>query len=426
VLIKVFICICPSKLDGFLELSLNELNVTVFAEISEQALIDNIQESGLPDILVIDEESLSQENINLFAPIKTKYFFSAKQLDGWQNLKKNEWKVIYDDISSRQDVKVLTSDFSPIPIDLFKLLPKCICDIYLLKSKAGEKDYVKLFNKDEAIDEARLEGYKSKGVKFLNVEHDYKIQILNIISNNTYQDLIENDNLSTVDSGHKAAKELIKALGFSSASTQVVDAIIENFQTNLLKAKSPTASLIKNLLDTKGDVYFKKSYLINLVCFNVLKKFEWNSKSHSERITYMTLMSDLTLKDSEVLINTSERFSKAELTDESMKRVQNHAKAAHDLCLNFEERPFELEKFLLQHHGQRNGIGFNDTVPSHLNVFLQLYKTVEDFCVEILLKTESEIEADNIDIPQIISNLDSRYSSPKVKDYLNIIEGSFN
>ena len=415
-------------MEGFLELSLNELNISVIAETSHDAIAENIREMGPPDILVIDDQNLSNEHLEIFDPIKTKYVFAKESIDGWKNLKKNEWKVIYDDIISREEVVVDSHEYSAIPIFLFSLLPKSICDIYLMRTKNSQESYTKLINKDEELDQDRIESYKSKGVENLYVEQEYKIQILNLISNSTYQDIVDSDSegLNSVDSGHKAAKELINALGFSSTSTQIVDAIIENFQTNLLKAKSPTSSMIKSLLDSKGDIYFKKSYLINLVCFNVLKSFEWNSHSHTERITYLTLMSDLTLKDSEVLINTTERINNAGLAKETKKRVESHAKAAHDLCLQFKERPFELETFILQHHGQRNGVGFSDTVPTHLNLFLQLYKTVEDFCIELLLKTENEEEVENIQISEIISGLDKRYSSPKVRDYLDIIQGSFN
>ncbi|EQC51625.1 hypothetical protein [Bacteriovorax sp. DB6_IX] len=399
---KLYICVKPDGLDNLLEMALSgHSQLQVLLEKDTDSLINTINYIGTPDILIIDDENLRNTTTDEFESIHTKILvYEQKQfIEDWECLDKANWqqvtKRVLDDLGSENQ----PTDYSTIPFHLLKNINSPICDVYIEILKSGASHKIKLFNKNEEIDQPTVEKYLDKGIVHGFIETDNKEQFLNIISNQLYSKMMDSPSEEIVGKSLDTAITLLKEIGFNSTSTQLFDGVVENINKTLSQSKSKDLNLIKDLLESKSSRYYKLANLTSLLSMRVLQMSSWSSHIHQEILVYTALMANVTLDKEEMLFITDEEtLAKSSLSEEDKSNIIHHAQSAYNLVQSDKDKPADADMFILEHHASKSGIGLNTALSSQNHKLTIVFRICEDFTIELLKLKEmnKHIKLDNI------------------------------
>lgn len=405
---SAFICLSQESLQDLVQIALAGLDqLEVFVEEDPQNLITSMSFADSVDLLILDDTTLSKINETYFEEVPYRILFSNDEKENWECYENSNWAQAchhFIDIACQNNNK---TQYAKIPFKILKSLDQPVCDIFLEITKEGNPHYIKLFNSFEDIDQSVVEKYLDKGVTTGVVLEEYKDQLLNSLSNKLYDKLINSPSEQIIGQALDTSLSLLKEIGFNSTTTQLIDGVIENINRSLAGKQFDDLKLIKDLLTSQSSRYYKKSHMTALLGCRVIQMAEWGTHLHQEMFSFLSLMADICLDKEEMLFITSrEQLDSTSLTTNEKDKVWTHARDSYHLLQEYQDKPLDVDLLILEHHGNKNGVGFNNQLSPQLHKLTLIYRICEDFTIELLKLHEMEAQVKLIDI---FENLASRH-----------------
>jgi hypothetical protein len=146
---------------------------------------------------------------------------------------------------------------------------------------------------------------------------------------------------------------------------------------------------------------------------------EWGSKDQQVKISFVAFFHDIALQDEKLLLLHSDKdIETAQLTDSEQKKVKEHAvRAAHFLAKYYSSLPLGVDIIVKQHHGSRNGIGFN--LSQNISPLAIVFIVAEEWALWAI-KYENDVEM--LDRKRVITYLRHKYNLPAFKKALSSLD----
>ncbi len=276
-------------------------------------------------------------------------------------------------VTPKKMVEKIIPDFVPIPIKHFLFINETICDLYVKLSEIPENfHFVKRIPAGEIFSKEFIKRYIRKGLQQLHILKCDRIKFINSFS---YQliDTLEDDKLSMEDriSSTEVAFETVAGLfqqnKVNEENMELAQAGLKSVMTIVSQSGNLFNNLLTNLIDLKTSYLFKHIVIINFLGIRVIKKMHWEKEEHLIKFSFACFFHDIFLENErQAKVKTPEELDL--LTDREERDITyEHAWTASQLALKTREIPLEVENIIMQHHGQKNGIGFlPQLTPDHL------------------------------------------------------------
>ncbi len=304
---------------------------------------------------------------------------------------------------------------TPFPVDFF----------LRIKRSEDEFQFIKRLHANELFDDEEIEKFKKHNVTQLFIQkNDYK----------TFLDFSLKINLnkkpaSKMNSAfnYHLTREVLSLMGVDEELEKTVSTNIKEMEANL--ASNEALANYLNLIKKSPDSFaYAHSSLVALILNKVVGKFDWDSKMIREKICYAAFFHDLTLVDDKLTRVHSEEdlykeatveyefLSQSKLRDKVFKdfeveQILQHALNAAIIIEKIPSIPSGVGQIVREHHGSKNGIGFNNSQSISLQPLSMLFMVVEDFVHE-MMKLEKITKAD---LQKIVKNLSLIYLKSNYK-----------
>ena len=390
--ISVYVCVKNDALLTFIRTYLDGAkNIDLHIEQSGSALLTSLSLNDTPELLILDENRANALDLDEFNDIPNKIVFSASgdtTYANWSHYSADRWKEAIDKFI--EGVGNIEADtYAKFPFKILKSVEIPVCDIYLEIKRDGSPHHIKLFKMNEPINQDQVENYLDKGVVTGKIDKDAKMQFLNSISNMLYMKMKDGFAPDIVGNSLDTAVSILKDVGFNSTSTQLLDGVVESINTTLSSNKTKNVKVITDLLNSQSSRFYKKAHITSMLGIQVLAQEEWASHKHQELMTYLSLMCDVTLTKPEMLfIRDKKQLDDSSLSQEDKQIVWSHARDAFELMQNYKECPIETDLLVLEHHGNKNGIGFPNVIQTNVSKITLIFRICEDFTIEVLKNKE--------------------------------------
>lgn len=254
------------------------------------------------------------------------------------------------------------SDFCRIKTKLLLAVFPLKADIFIRLSKVK---YIKLFLEGDAFDANDLDKYTiKKGVVYLYIQkNDIKEFIekynedLQKYMKPSYQ-LTVTEMIDLNEQIHETLHELGAKVGF----TPEVQTLVRTHVRMTVKSigKMPTLSVIVNRLEKfKGKYIYAHSMMAGYIGCAIALRMEWGSDSTFQKLSYASILHDITLDNHELADCVSvEEAKNRGFTKKEVDDFQAHPTAAASLIAKFPEIPPDVDTVLAQHHEKPDGTGF--------------------------------------------------------------------
>ncbi|EQC45696.1 hypothetical protein [Bacteriovorax sp. Seq25_V] len=401
---KVFLYLKNDSALPMIQVYLNGYKgIQVFVQHDSAAFKNDLSFIGFPDALFIEEEFISQdikENLDIIEQ-KICVTTEDKEIDGYRCFNRKNWEKACEDCFANLGENLEAEEFSDVPFHILKKVITPVCDIYIQISKNGLPHRIKLFHATEAVDQMTVEKYLDKGVRNASVKSSDKLQFLNSISNQIYTEMLMSPTDNIVGKALDTALILLKDIGFNSTSTQLIEGVVDAINEKLSHTKDGDLLAIKDLLNSKTSRYFKKAHLVSMLCGKIIELSSWGTHKHQNLMTFVALMADMTLDKEEMLFLTDKKSLEESSLDETDKsNVWTHSRDAFHMIQAYRDRPLETDLLILEHHGNKNGVGFSEQISTNLNKLTIIYRICEDFTIELLKLNEMNLDIKIMDIFQ--------------------------
>jgi hypothetical protein len=282
------------------------------------------------------------------------------------------------------DVEMPT--FYPIEIDHFLVMEKTVCDVYFERAntKGTGVRYIKRIMKDFKYPHDIIREFKEGGMTHLYILSDYRLEFINAMTND-FINMMKSKEASTIQKMAATGRvqqifnEKFNADGFTEEAEKIAKEAIQSI-TALLSSSKNLKELLDNLLANQNSHMYIHCQSIAYVADKVIDNMEWGSKEQKEKLNFIIFMHDSVLQnDLEATIKSEEELDSSSLDDTAKERVRTHASKIAAKFQELSHLPFGSDTIIMQHHGTRNGIGFNPEPPNNLSPLAIVFFVCEQF-----------------------------------------------
>ncbi|WP_372655118.1 hypothetical protein [Halobacteriovorax sp.] len=312
-------------------------------------------------------------------------------------------------------------EFVKFPISFFYNMDKAVVNIFICIQKKEGLKYILRYAKNDIIELEELKNYQSKGMSYLFIVESDKDELNNTLSNSTCYEVATENTLESMNNALELASSLFHETGYSPASIQLIEELNLSLFNKLEQEskRSPKGALIKNILDSKDSIFFKKVSLHSVLGMDILKKEEWAMQRHYELFNFMSLFCDIALTKTDMIyVSTQEEFDESKYSKEDSEVLETHALIAFDLLDGYQAKPINVDLLILEHHGNKSGIGFSGNVGSSLNKIVVISRIAETLALELL---KSERDHLNYSFEDVVERVDEKYDSQRVRNILKSV-----
>ncbi|MCO4795004.1 MAG: hypothetical protein KC493_14910 [Bacteriovoracaceae bacterium] len=359
-----------------LVISRNKIGEEDSAQLLYEYISSNDTEIGLIILGSVeqsmDDVAIVQDNINDFEET----IRSASKILG-----------VNEDVLSK---KVLP-DYIPIPLNYFFPLDTTACDVFIrIKKGPDEYQFVKRIHAGDTYSKTMVQKYIDQGLNNFYIPKDMQKNFTNSASDQLvakleqdYEDIDEH--ITLMSQSMDMALNDIKNMGFTSATIQLTESIIDNIIETT--EKSPEMSgFLRKIVNSKTSYMYQHCHMTSIVANECLKKLKLNKDNNFQRLAYASFFKDISLVDNEELakISTFDELENKELSDEDWDLVFNHALEASIMVRKQSEVPLGVDDIIKVHHGSQNGKGFSTVNVSKFTPLQQIFVISCEFVREIL------------------------------------------
>lgn len=182
---------------------------------------------------------------------------------------------------------------------------------------------------------------------------------INVKSKKNNSDEIQKSQLNSKALG--ILKKNILQCGMSESLVAATDEVV-NLQLDLIKGTKGLNEFVEKfqIFNRASSEYVR---IVNYIVYSILKDLTWDSESTIHRMSFATLLHDISLPDSFY----KERFETEEqinmLSSENKILYKKHPEESAHISKNFGQISGGVDRFILEHHELPNGKGF----PKRLN-----------------------------------------------------------
>jgi hypothetical protein len=299
------------------------------------------------------------------------------------------------------------------------------CDVFIRLHKGhGVYHHIKRLNKDESYNTKDIQRYIDHGLEFFFVHNDDVEVLTTEISNQLIKDMSEEKNSSklTVDivgDAYTFASQLLKDIGFKTASTVLVEGVLHNIEDTLLNTKFKSKDVIDDLLNSKTTMFYKLSHLTSIIGGQMITEADWGTTDLQRKLAFASFFNDITLpKESMLFCRNNEDIRSQYYSPEEVKIISRHAKDAAELIQDYPDRPQEVDNIILQHHGSIDGLNLRDDLPQNLTVITYVLMIAEQFSLEII---KNNLNNNEMSADELIRILQERNQSPRALKAIDLL-----
>tara|TARA_B100001971_G_scaffold61895_1_gene56907 strand:+ start:110970 stop:112298 length:1329 start_codon:yes stop_codon:yes gene_type:complete len=296
------------------------------------------------------------------------------------------------------------------------------CDVYIrIKKNNGEYQFVKRLHNQDRFTHEDIKKYETQGLKQFYVPKDYQQYFVNFVTNSIIKELEKSDltlkeRLSTNANAYEIVKDQISLVGLDQASQELADSCIQSM-VKAINAAPKLAELLRELFSSKISYAYQHAHLVAVIGDFILSKQTWYKPQHLDLFTFVAFFSDITLKtEQEIKINTTHELKSSTLSDAHKQKVNSHALDASELVKDHPSQTDDMINIIREHHGARDGIGFNDNVAEDIHPIARVF-IVSDAFVKIMLDPDGPKNKKDI-----LSILYAQYPSEKVQKIIKVLE----
>ena len=300
---------------------------------------------------------------------------------------------------SEDDIKNLNiPDFFGFKLHYFFLVHKFESDVYLkIKKKDGDQ-YVKRIMAGDEFDKKLLLKYKQSGLEELYVEKEYRHRFLDILIGENIErlkslfknagDFSEEQIMQLSNDSYNLSQDLLISLGLSEQAIKMTKASIKTM-TETVKSMDKLGPMLQKLMSNEGSYGYKRSHLITLFSYEVLKNIDWfpvdKFDENFDCLVFVAFMHDIVLPTEKLIkIHGKIDLYRADLTDQEKELIKNHANIVSSMVQKYPHAPSGSDIIIKQHHGTTNGIGFSEGHNSNLSKQAIILIVVEKFIIRIM------------------------------------------
>lgn len=283
-------------------------------------------------------------------------------------------------------------DYVPIPVKYFLNLDTSCCDVFIrIKKGPDEFQFVKRIHDGDTFSKAVINRYVDQGLKLFYIPRDMQKNFANFLSDRLVTRLEESldgsieEQLEILGNSYNVATKEILKMGFTSATVQLTESIVESMIKTF--EKNPQMSpLLRKVINSKNGYMYQHCHMTSIVSSEILNNLGITDKETHEKMGYASFFHDISMTEKEELakITSFEELEKAELSEEDWDMVFNHALEASVLINKHPEAPKEVDLIIKQHHGALNGKGFSVTNATKLSGLSKIFFISCEFVKELL------------------------------------------
>lgn len=294
-------------------------------------------------------------------------------------------------------------NFVPVGINyFFNFSDRSIgSDIYIRVKKGNEFHYIKRFHFDEKINNEDIQRYKISGLRNFYIE---KEKFRDFVDFSTLQVSLtlkrinsnEGDRAKLNSDAFNLMTERVQMLGIDKYTVELVKSAVESMEDSLGSNNALVNYL--NLLKSNSYSYgYSHSYLCCLLLHKISKQFDWCTAALKEKLTLVSYFHDISLTEELVDYNCAEDLKYGHLDEYDKVLVTNHAQVSANIVSAFDFIPEGVGSIIREHHGSKNGVGFQESLSSTISPVSMMFVVVENFVDEFLnfgyVPTTEEIES---------------------------------
>lgn len=408
-----------------LEVYLN-VNVLKFNKYSDavEFLTDNFAD------VVISRSRISNENVDkkLLKFLRKKnqntflYIVGKSELDIYsaKNLNKNFEipsliKSVAKDlcITPQQMAALNVGEYFPFKVKDIVSNLALVCDIFINNGT----DFNVILSKDSHFSGDVANILKHQQIDTIYVNSKDRLNFIN--SQLIYfQELFAEDAVSLSDEfsitnkAYKLIRQNIMEMNISPEIILTTEKCIDTIQSIVKKIK--TLDELYEVVKDSSDLIFTQTIMLCFICNHLIENIEWGTNEQKIKLTFVSFFHNITLQPSTLLINDNQRLQAANLTPQDRKEVLNHALNAAKIVDKFKRNiPLGVDTIIKQHHGSRDGVGFN-AFPQSISPLAIIFLVADEWVAAILRAQQKNLTITKKELMNIVKNKYKALSFEKV------------
>lgn len=320
--------------------------------------------------------------------------------------------------------KKILPDYIPVPVKYFYPLHTTPCDVFIrIKKGPDEYQFVKRIHGGDTISKTMILKYTEQGLKDFYIPKDMQTNFTNSVSDQLVSRIEKgfdslDEEIDYMGQTVEIALSEIKNMGFTSATIQLTESIIDNIIKS--SKKSPEMSgLLRKIVNSKTSYLYRHCHMTSIVANEMLKALSVNDEKLFQSMAYASLFKDISLVDNDKLakISTFDELEGSNLNEEDWDLVFNHALEASIMVRKQGEVPLGVDDIIKTHHGSQNGKGFSTVNVNKFTTQQQVFVISCEFVRELLRYKEEGGEPS-----PIVGELYKKYPEPKTANVIKTLE----
>ncbi len=275
--------------------------------------------------------------------------------------------------------------FKKIRILHFYRFNKVLCNVYI---KLSDRKYIKVFNQNVLYLRSDVDKLLEKSVDFLYIRNDDFDKFHVSFSKNPFL-VNTSENRSPEETAELLAitqslmQKMVINLGFTKEVAELAEVSIGEI-IKLSEVSPSIFDIIKNMRKDMNYIY-DHSYLVAVVCCDILKQMKWNTPEKVRNLCMAALFHDMTLKNPEMaMIQDQSDIRLKYYSENEIKEYLSHPFEAANILANCDFASPEVLDIIRQHHENSEGQGFpNKLHPSRLSPLVCSFIIAHEFVNEI-------------------------------------------
>jgi response regulator RpfG family c-di-GMP phosphodiesterase len=170
---------------------------------------------------------------------------------------------------------------------------------------------------------------------------------------------------------------------------------------------------LENSKHNKNCAAFGISYFCAIISHQLLVHYEWNSDVARDTMLFLSLFHDISLLNPE-LTKIRNDLDMEKLSAEDRKMVLNHADNSATIVEQFNNVPFGLTQLIREHHGNKDGVGFSQSLSLNVSPMIMTFIVIEEFGLRLM------------DYVSKNPNKNEKELKRQIKNIMNSLEQSFS
>lgn len=309
--------------------------------------------------------------------------------------------------------------YYPIKVGLLCPNLQLVCPIFRKRKDTFEP----FLKKDDRIHQEIITILRDEGDEAIYVDANDRLKFVNSLTV-FLSELLADDNLSLQNS-LMFSSHAYKVVRDAARKMMVTPEIIQMTENNIKTMTSIVQRIpkLRELLEaTTQDMNlgFRHSLLNCYVASHIIDKLEWGTQDQKVKIAFVSFFHDITIAEEEfLLIHSEEALDIHPMTQEQRVSVLRHAiNAATLLNKYYTSLPFGVDTIVKQHHGTRDGIGFN-AYPLSISPLALVFMVAEEWVHHVLLAEKLKM---NISRSEILDRLHFKFKGISFQNILKALE----